>query len=249
MLFWSVSFSGSTWAPVKPLLVLPEGVEGASLGLLVVLGGGGACWTWKTENNVALGLFSGHLVLLGFAVYPCQCCCGGKPLLGHLLPLGGGQQPWSLRWYQPLGGSLGDTGPTGATGTGRGAVLPSPGEGTVPPAWAPLLLMRLQEGQDYRHDIWVLPLHPCRAAAFLAVWQRAQDFLMFILFSVYDYWQVWAAGISSAQSEGTWKIKRENSGSPQWWCSQSPRPLFNPPSFHVSESFDDGLLTCLQRIQ
>lgn len=146
-------FSGSTWAPVKSLLVLPEGVEGASLGLLVLLGGGGACWTWKTENNVALGLFSGHLVLLGFAVCPCQCCYGGKPLLGHLLPLGGGQQPWSLRWYQPLGGSLGDTGPTGATGTGRGALLPSPGEGTVPPACAPLLLMRLQEGQDYRHDI------------------------------------------------------------------------------------------------
>lgn len=43
-------FSGSTPAPVKSLLVLPEGVEGASLGLLMLLGGGGACWTWKTEQ-------------------------------------------------------------------------------------------------------------------------------------------------------------------------------------------------------
>ena len=39
----------------------------------------------------------------------CRCCFGGKPLLGHLLPLGGGQEPRSLRCCQPLSGSLEDT--------------------------------------------------------------------------------------------------------------------------------------------
>ena len=89
-------------------------------------------------------------------------------------------------------------------------------------------------------------------AGLLPSWPSGREhriFLCLFFFLVYAYWQVWVAGLSSAQSESTWKIKRENSGSPQWWCSQRPRPLFNPPSFHVSESFDDCLLTCLQRIQ
>lgn len=118
----------------------------------------------------ALGLCSVHLVLVGFALYLCQYCWGGKPLLGHLLPLGGEQEPWSLRCYQPLGGSLGDTGPAGATNTGGGPLFLSHVEGMVP---FPGL---------HCHHTWVFPLHPCWAAPFQLLWQRAQDFLILVFF-------------------------------------------------------------------